>query len=193
VRGFLKINKNRFDPKYLFFLILPILLLVSCKTTKELDKKEETGASFKEFLSKYEKTFDPSAYNEDVESILIKEKLQRESIELARFAAIAPPETTQGFRVQVLFTPEIEQANEARDSLSNLLPDDWCYIVYEAPYYKVRIGNYADRSDAGGMQMKLVRLGYLDAWIVPDKIIKNPYPRPPELFIVPDKQPEQKR
>ncbi|MBI4810870.1 MAG: SPOR domain-containing protein [Ignavibacteriales bacterium] len=190
--GFQRILKNNFF-RWTFISYLLVILLVSCKTTKEIEKKDDSDRLLREFLVKYEKTFDPSVYDEDIQLVLEEEKREREAIEAAKVITIAPPETILGFRVQILFTPEIDQANQARDEITSLLPEEWSYVVYDAPYYKIRIGNFKDRAEANLMVRRLVGLGYKDAWIVPDKIIKNPPPRPPEIFIEPEKQPEPRR
>ncbi|MBI1806300.1 MAG: SPOR domain-containing protein [Ignavibacteria bacterium] len=141
----------------------------------------------------YEKTFNPADYDVDVKTILDEENRQRSTLEPAIVVTPAAPETISGFRVQVLFTQEIDQANQLKENLANAVPDDWVYVVYEAPYYKVRVGNFADRSTANQMVRKLVSIGYKDAWIVPDNVMKNPPPKPPETFIEPEKQLEQHR
>lgn len=92
--------------------------------------------------------------------------------------APAEPDTVPGFRVQISITQEIDRANSLRDSLALLLPGEWVYMVYHPPYYKVRIGNFTGRADAGAMLEEVRRNGYPDAWIVPDKILRNPPPPP---------------
>lgn len=147
---------------------------------------------FNSFLQKYEKTFQPTEYNDEVDFILQEDKKERDIIEAARVLKIAPPETIPGFRAQVIFTSEIEEANRVRDSLLNMLSDEWTYIVYETPYYKVRVGNFIERASANMLVKKLSTIGYKDAWVVPDRIIKNPPNRIPDSFIQPDLQPVPK-
>jgi len=190
--GFVKIHKNNFYKKYFLFSLF-IILIAGCKTAKEVEKREESEEALKNFITKYESTFDPSVYNEEVQLILEEEKREKELIESAKVFTVTSQESIPGFRVQVLFTPEIDQANQTRDELSNLLPEEWCYIVYDAPYYKVRVGDFREWTEANQMVKKLISLGYKDAWVVPDKVIKNPPPKPPEVFIEPDKQPEPRR
>lgn len=152
----------------------------------------EPNSELNAFLQKYEKTFQPSNYNDELTEILQQEKKEREIIEAARVFKIAPPETIPGFRAQVMFTSEIEEANSVRDSIFNILPEEWNYIVYETPYYKIRVGNFIDRADANMMVKKLFSLGFKDAWVVPDRIIKNPPRRIPDSYIQPDIQPVPK-
>ena len=44
------------------------------------------------------------------------------------------------------------------------------YIIFEAPNYKVRIGNYIDREDAEEVRSFLTNKGFPSAWIVRTKI-----------------------
>jgi hypothetical protein len=176
---------------WLLFLLL-LGLFFGCKAPRSAEKTADAGSSFDAFLAKYEKTFDPSKYNLPVDSIVARERQQHNVMEAAKIITVAAPETIPGFRVQVLFTPEIERANLTRDSLLLILPGEWSYVVYDAPYYKVRVGNFNDRGIASQMVSKLVSFGFQDAWIVPDKIIKNPPPRIPEEIIIPDSGPDQR-
>jgi len=185
--GFLK--PLRSSPAAILFLaaIFAAAIVGGCKSTNENERPETTEMSMKQFLDKYEKTFRPSDYDTTVGAIRQEEQQQRRAVEAALISATAVPETIPGFRVQVLFTADIQQANTIRDTLSEELPDEWVYVVYDSPYYKVRVGNYAERSDANSTLRKLIDLGHKDAWIVPDKIIKNPPPKPPESFIEPER------
>ncbi|MBI5475483.1 MAG: SPOR domain-containing protein [Ignavibacteriales bacterium] len=167
--------------------------MAGCKSPDASRKELNTKSELNEFLTKYEGTFQPSKYNNDVATILRDEKKERDIIEAAKVLKIAPPETIPGFRAQVMFTPEIDEANQLRDSISNILPDEWNYMVYETPYYKIRVGNFIDRAEANMMVKRLTSLGFKDAWVVPDKIIKNPTPKLPELQIIPDLQPDPKK
>lgn len=207
--GYQKINKNKVVQRWkcldilihtllldkiecLLSIIIFLLIITinpGCKTTEEAEKEKIVETGVNEFLAKYEKTFDPGAYDEDVDTIIQLVKRQREIIEPSKIVAILPPETIQGFRVQVLFTPDIQQANRLRDELTERLTDTWTYIVHDAPYYKIRVGNHIDRPSAATMMKKLHGMGYKDAWIVPDKIIKNPLPLPPDALIEATKQP----
>ncbi|MDI6765297.1 MAG: SPOR domain-containing protein [Bacteroidota bacterium] len=166
-----------------------ITFISGCKTGEEIKKEERVEDEVNEFLAKYEKTFDPAEYDEDVDKILQMVKRQKDIIEAEKIFKISPAETIQGFRLQVLFTPDIQHANRLRDELTDRLSDTWTYIVYDAPYYKIRVGNYLDRTSAAAMMKKLNGMGYKDAWIVPDKIIKNPPPRPPDTLIEAERKP----
>ena len=78
----------------------------------------------------------------------------------------------EGFRVQVLATSSRENADRLRDELSIEYGKD-IYIVFEAPNYKVRIGNFIDRRQAENSRLELIKKGYLSSWIIRTRIEPN--------------------
>lgn len=170
-------TKNR--PGFFFaLLVLAGCLLPGCKAPEETARQELPQETLKDFLTRYEKTFDPTQYDIQIArtaSLAFDDTLGKSA---TLITSGAPPETTAGFRVQVLTTQDIDQAVQLRDTLSLALQDDWVYIVHDAPYYKVRVGNYTDRPSANKTAKTLIEKGYSTAWVVPDQVLKNPPPKP---------------
>lgn len=138
-------------------------------TTPEEDKKD--------FLDKYEKTFNPADYDDDVE-IEEKENKSKNLVDSKKGDTDkVEPEIIFGFRVQILMTTEIDEATAMRNQISPLLPNDWLYVVHEAPYYKIRAGDFQDRTSANRLLKYFIDSGYKNAWIVPDKVFKSPPPK----------------
>ena len=44
------------------------------------------------------------------------------------------------------------------------------YIIFEAPNYKVRIGNFIDRKKAENYRQEMIKGGYSSAWIIRTRI-----------------------
>lgn len=88
-----------------------------------------------------------------------------------------PPIIVQGFRVQLFSTSEIDQANAKKTQAEAAFPDEWFFVVYDQPTYKLRGGNFVNRSSADAFAKHLTENGFPDAWTVPEKIVKNPQPR----------------
>ena len=78
----------------------------------------------------------------------------------------------EGFRVQVLATSSRENADRLRDELSIEYGKN-IYIVFEAPNYKVRIGNFIDRRQAENSRLELIKKGYPSSWIIRTRIEPN--------------------
>jgi hypothetical protein len=132
----------------------------------------------KEFLAASERSFQPSHYDPPMETLQVDHRAYESDHIPADLPVPAAAETIPGFRVQVLLTQDIDQATSTRQTLAQDLPEEWVYLAFDLPYYKVRVGNYADRESANQAVRRLVSLGYPDAWVVPDKILRNP-PLPP--------------
>jgi hypothetical protein len=81
-----------------------------------------------------------------------------------------------GFRVQILATNNIETASlveqEANDRFSG--GGNKTYLVFEAPLYKIRIGDCENRADAEALRDQAVQNGYSGAFIVKSKINVQP-------------------
>ena len=75
----------------------------------------------------------------------------------------------EGFRVQVFATQDRRKAEGIKEELSFKF-DESIYIIFEAPNYKVRIGNFLDRDDAEKLRMELVKESLSSSWIVRTKI-----------------------
>jgi hypothetical protein len=177
-----------------FTLIGAIALTnLGCGGERATTKTETPASDINSFIAQGEKGFDPSIYNPEVDILLLHEQSLYTKIESTAVFTTVQPETIPGFRIQVVLTQEIDQAMAIRDSLAKEFQEENVYVVYDAPTYKIRIGNYPDRSSASPLLKQLVRRGYPDAWIVPDNVLKNPPPRLPDQPIEPKNPLENKR
>lgn len=79
------------------------------------------------------------------------------------------PADIEGFRVQVFTTQDRQKAEDIKEELSFKL-DGGIHIIFEAPNYKVRIGDFLDRNNAEKLRMVLVKEGLSSSWIVRTKI-----------------------
>jgi|TARA_Y100000310_G_scaffold82941_2_gene79602 cell division protein FtsN len=94
-----------------------------------------------------------------VDTQMVEEKSNPDSVQVI----------VEGFRVQVLATRTRENADRLRADLFAEYGDD-IYIVFEAPNYKVRIGNFIDRRQAESLRQSMVKKGYPSAWIIRTRI-----------------------
>jgi hypothetical protein len=185
--GFQTSHKN----KTLFVcsvLLSASICATGCSGAEESGGKDPNQKQLNSFLAKYEKTFNPSNYDADLSYLFRVERDHHITAETRSVFTTAVPETLAGYRAQVLFTNNIEIANSAKDTIESLLPEEWCYIVYDAPYYKVRVGNFLERDEASRMVRDLLSLGFKDSWVVPDNIFINLTPKPPVIEIEPDQR-----
>ena len=155
------------------------LLLLSCAPSKE-SEETNNSAEFAAELKRYEATFQPSDYNPDVKEFFREEKEHPPAEQdTGREEAVAETsELVQGFRVQIFSSQDIDEANTKLAEVQGLFPEEWFYLVYDAPSYKIRAGNFVIRFEAERFANRLSTRGYRDAWVVPEKVIRNPPPRP---------------
>ena len=53
-----------------------------------------------------------------------------------------------GYRLQVLNTRSRDEAYKVKAQLLQHFPEQKSYVLFQAPYFKIRFGNFTDRSDA---------------------------------------------
>jgi len=80
--------------------------------------------------------------------------------------------TQDGFRLQVFETSSVEEANRSLRKFEKALGDS-VYMIFEAPLYKLRTGNFTTKREAENEKLKLNREGYKDVWIVRSRIEQN--------------------
>lgn len=77
-----------------------------------------------------------------------------------------------GFRIQIFEESGNRSSTHAREVMaefSEKYPDIPAYLTWQAPNFKVRIGDYSTRMQAEGVLKKIQR-DYPIAWVIRDKI-----------------------
>ena len=77
--------------------------------------------------------------------------------------------TNIGFRLQLFETTSKDIADKERLNFQIVL-NDTVYIVFEAPLYRLQLGDYFTRKEAEQKKDNLVRNGYKNIWIVKSRI-----------------------
>jgi hypothetical protein len=118
-------------------------------------------------LSSQEWRFDPDSLRDDGPILpmlinplidgIVPEKDYNDEIELGK--------EYNGFRVQVMSTNNGVRAENMRMKLVSQINHN-VRVIFEAPNYKVRVGEFTDRRDAEWLQKQLFALGYRRSWIV---------------------------
>ena len=75
----------------------------------------------------------------------------------------------EGFRIQLFATRDRFNAEKFQIDLGKIY-DKKIYVIFEAPNYKVRIGNFIDRNHAEKVRSEFSKKGYPSAWIIRTKI-----------------------
>ena len=61
----------------------------------------------------------------------------------------------KGYRLLVLNTNSREEAAAAKTKVYTYFPELKSYLLYQAPYFKLKVGNFKDRKDAEDYQERL--------------------------------------
>ena len=76
----------------------------------------------------------------------------------------------KGYRLQVLNTRSRDDAFKTKAMLLENFPDEKTYVLYQSPYFKVRIGNFVNRGDAENFKKELSLFLTQPAYVVEDLI-----------------------
>jgi SPOR domain len=80
----------------------------------------------------------------------------------------------KGFRVMVLNTNDREKAYQTRGQLATRFPQHALYLGYQAPYYKLKMGDFLEKSDAEALKRQLAGFIKQGVFIVPEAINLKP-------------------
>jgi hypothetical protein len=79
---------------------------------------------------------------------------------------------TQGWRVQLGALQSQVQASEEMLNAQEAFDED-IYLVFDAPLYKIRVGDCLTRERAEDLLSRAIRARYRDAWIIPTDVFVN--------------------
>lgn len=96
------------------------------------------------------------------------DSLSRELVERHKKANATKMSMT-GFRIQIYFGSERAKATEIRADFTKNFPEIASYLIYQQPYFKIRVGDFKTRIEASGFLKKLED-HYTTAFIVPDEV-----------------------
>jgi hypothetical protein len=120
-------------------------------------------------------------YSQDTFSNVIVHKdlrfdeLAAKQAEINKRSVQSGPRRASGFRVQAANTQNRDEANAVKAELLRRFPDEKSYLLYQAPNFRVRIGNFLTQKDAFQLR-KMISALYPQKgiYIVPDLIEYTP-------------------
>lgn len=167
----------------LVFLFFLFIIITSCSTTgsvtdasegvlsnrdeefEEINIEELSDEEYLLFESRSYLSDRFSTLEHDMPETYLKEMIQEDS----------ETDESEGFRIQILSTRDVALADSVRDEFrlwSSELTDEErveAYIFFRQPFYRVRIGDFSNRSKAIEFS-QLVKAQYPEAWVVHDRI-----------------------
>ncbi|MBU6158972.1 MAG: SPOR domain-containing protein [Bacteroidetes bacterium] len=76
----------------------------------------------------------------------------------------------KGFRLQIMNTTDRAEALNAKSKMLTLYPEQKLYLSYQAPYFKLRMGNFREYSEASDFKKRINELFPKGITIVPANI-----------------------
>ncbi len=167
----------------LFFLAI-IFLFYSCGTsTGSRYSKERTPPenSKKEvpLSKKYPEDFNLSGYHAEINIPRTVKKSNPDSTGLwygyrstpdNSDTTQTPVKTMPGYRVQLMITDNLDDANNVRSQVYFKTNQKAAYVVFDPPFYKVEVGDFKNMADAKSLCFQLKQLGYSDARVINETI-----------------------
>ena len=77
---------------------------------------------------------------------------------------------TNGYRIQLATNNSRQALMDMKAKFLQQFPDVNAYLEYQAPQFKLRVGDFRSRGEAEQF-VNDVRIGFSSAFVVPDKII----------------------
>ena len=79
-----------------------------------------------------------------------------------------------GYRIQVINTTDRNAAIQAKTTVYKFYPELKAYLLYQAPYFRLRVGNFINKKDAENVQRQLSKEFKQNLFIVNDVVEVNP-------------------
>lgn len=80
----------------------------------------------------------------------------------------------KGYRIMVLNTNDRELAYKTKGQILTNFPDQQVYMSYQAPFFKLKVGDFLKRADAEDLRKDLGRLMPKGVFIISDVIKLKP-------------------
>lgn len=126
---------------------------------------EKAVPTFQEEIPKLEATDLPILEKDSPKTVIIKDSLF--DILLEDYVS---SKKNLGYKIQLFSGKSKWEALKIKADFLNKYPDsDKAYIVYHQPNFKLRIGNYIDRFEAG-KYLELYKIDYPSAFLVKDEL-----------------------
>jgi SPOR domain len=169
---------------YLIFVVILPITLLSCGTSTgsryengngKTAKNEKIKTETKNKASEYPENFNLAPYRAKI-TITDTTKPKDQSNLNVWYNYHTQPDTgdvnrivirtTPGYRVQVLSTDNLDDANKMRSDIYFNTNQKAVYIIFDPPFYKVEVGDFTNLSDARSLTFKFKQMGYTEARVV---------------------------
>jgi hypothetical protein len=98
------------------------------------------------------------------------DQLVRKQIEINEVTTRESRRYVQGYRIQVINSPDRGKVFAAKARVYEQFPDWKPYLLYQSPNYKLRVGNFKTQEEAQDAMKQLSKLFPAGLYVIPDVI-----------------------
>lgn len=102
------------------------------------------------------------------------ELLVKKQVEINEITTRDARRYVPGYRIQVINTNDRNKAMDAKTRIYQEFPELKAYLMWKAPFYKLKVGNFKDRKDADDYLLNIQRIFPSGVYVVRDTIEVNP-------------------
>lgn len=100
--------------------------------------------------------------------------LVKKQIEVNEYSTRDARRNVPGFRLLILSSNDRNKVTDAKLKVYKNFPELKAYVVYQAPYYKLRVGNFKDQKEANDYLKKVELYFPSGVYVIRDVIEVNP-------------------
>lgn len=117
--------------------------------------------------------------NPDSSSVIVHadprlDMLIKKQVEINKETTRDARRVAKGFRLLVINTIKREEAIAAKTKVYTNFPELKPYLIYQSPYFKLKVGNFKERKDAESYQKKLSAYFPKGVFVINDMIEVKP-------------------
>jgi hypothetical protein len=100
--------------------------------------------------------------------------LMKKQIEINEVTTRNSRRSAQGYRIQVISTNNRTKAMEAKTRIYQHFPELKAYLMYQSPYFKLKVGNFTEREEAESYLQDILTLFPTGVYVVRDIVEVKP-------------------
>jgi hypothetical protein len=119
--------------------------------------------------------FSAAVFSQDTSSVTVHkdpriELLVKKQIQINEETSREARRVGKGYRLLVINTNKRDEAVEAKTKVYTFFPELKSYLIYQSPYFKLKVGNFKDRKEAEDYRKRLQKYFPKGVFIMNDTI-----------------------
>lgn len=100
--------------------------------------------------------------------------LVKKQIEINEVTTRNSRRSAQGYRIQVISTNNRNKALDAKTKIYQRFPELKAYLMYQSPFFKLKVGNFLDRQEAESYLSDIQQIFPTGVYVVRDMVEVKP-------------------